>query len=1028
MKPERWQQIERIYYEVLKLEPAQREAFLVQSCAGDEALRNEVDNLLKGREEAGDFIKSPAVEVAARALFGADAGAPSQIPKPRPAKEDEKAVPGSGMDAERGKPVKQAPWWMYVIAAAFLICAVVRYYACYNHPDFNLGWTMQSTKSESGLLEVLITAVEPDSAAAKAGAQPGDVLLASNSDGLFQTPDQSKSGWYYWKTGRTYRIEIRRKEESKFIYLTLARKPLRDWWMIPGHRPALASLIISVIEFALAFLIAFRRPYDLTARWGALFIAMLGLLIIYGFNLGYGWHSTILGLPRVIGWLIVLLPKICEAVFASVGLTFTILFPRNFHDRRWIWVLAWLPAAMLLPLAVFSSHPPIHAFPRWWPNWYLTLGTALALACWLAMAAFLILNYRKLHDLNEQRRMRVIVAGAVITLLAYIPVTTAGHLPQWTYVSRLNTPPYSLLLILCCLGCVLPISMAYAILKHRVFDIRVMIRQGVWYGTARGALLSLVPIVAIIMAGDLVLHRSQPLGEILGQRGFLYAALAGGALMLHLCRKKWLMALDRRFFREQYNAQRVLHAVIEDIRTARSFEKSAPGVVLQIEAALHPQFAAILVRQPVDSSFRLLAGGNRALTPIAAGSRLMALIRMPDKPVEVSPEPTGWPRSHLPQEESDFLRRARIEWIFPISLTEGRKEALLAVGPKRSEMPYSQEDRELLQGIASSLALLLEQSPIVDTDSGGFKECPECGTCYDSDSDSCQKEGTALTPLPYPRLLAHRYRFEQRLGKGGMGVVYRSFDTELDRHVAIKLIHPHLTSSTEAAARFKQEARAAGGFAHPNVVTIYDYGVSGDGRAYLVMELLHGSTLRQELMGSHRLSPSRVCAVLSDVCAAVDAAHHRMLLHRDLKPENIFLASSERTETAKILDFGVVKSLTRSDEDPDANQTEPGRLIGTLKYMSPEELRGEPPSESWDLWALAVVAYEMLAGAHPFAGSTSLEIRYAILDNRLAPLQKHLPEAPAAWQQFFDNALAFNPASRPQSAFQLLHGFEQTIK
>lgn len=365
--------------------------------------------------------------------------------------------------------------------------------------------------------------------------------------------------------------------------------------------------------------------------------------------------------------------------------------------------------------------------------------------------------------------------------------------------------------------------------------------------------------------------------------------------------------------------------------------------------------------------------------------------------------------------------------VFPICLVEGRTEALLAVGPKRSESPYSREDQELLQGIAGSLALLLEQSPVVTVDSWGFKECPECGMCYDSDSDCCKNGGTALTPIPYPRVLGYRYRFEQRLGKGGMGIVYKSFDMELNRHVAIKLIHPFLTDNSEAAERFKREACVAAGFNHPNVVTVYDFNVAEGQRAYLVMELLRGSTLRQEMKQRHRLPVSRASGILTGVCAAVDAAHRQKLLHRDLKPENIFVASSEDAEIVKILDFGVAKSLIQSPEAHDLNQTEPGRLVGTLKYLSPEELHGEKPEISWDLWALAVVAYEMLTGMHPFRGTTSAEVRNAILDGHATALYDYLPDAPATWQNFFEKALSQDPVQRPQSADQLLLDFKQSI-
>jgi serine/threonine-protein kinase len=261
-----------------------------------------------------------------------------------------------------------------------------------------------------------------------------------------------------------------------------------------------------------------------------------------------------------------------------------------------------------------------------------------------------------------------------------------------------------------------------------------------------------------------------------------------------------------------------------------------------------------------------------------------------------------------------------------------------------------------------------------------------------------------------------------------MGVVYQSLDMELQRQVAIKLIHPDLTSSVEAAARFKQEARAAAGFTHPNVVTIYDFDVAADGRAYLVMELLKGVTLRQELKRVHRLTPFRAIEIFTGVCAAVETAHGRKLLHRDLKPENIFLTNSGQSVAAKILDFGVVKTLAQSDEETMEGQTEPGRLVGTPKYMSPEELRGERPKEGWDLWAVAVVAYEMLTGEHPFKGATSSEVRTNILDGKVTPLDRHLPEAPESWQRFFNRALACDAASRPQSAVQLLHDFKQSIQ
>jgi serine/threonine-protein kinase len=260
-----------------------------------------------------------------------------------------------------------------------------------------------------------------------------------------------------------------------------------------------------------------------------------------------------------------------------------------------------------------------------------------------------------------------------------------------------------------------------------------------------------------------------------------------------------------------------------------------------------------------------------------------------------------------------------------------------------------------------------------------------------------------------------------------MGMVYESLDTELRRHVAVKLIRPDLTARPEAVARFKREAQAAASFTHPNVVTVYDFGVAEDQRAYLVMELLQGSTLRQELNRRGRLPPSRASEIFNGVCAAVDAAHRLRLLHRDLKPENIFLSNSETIEVVKILDFGVAKPLVETDSTR-SSQTGPGMLLGTLKYMSPEELRGGKPAESWDLWALAVVAYEMLAGVHPFDDSTPMDIGNRILAGLATPLIAHIPEAPASWQRFFDRALSDNVESRQESSLQFYAEFRENVE
>jgi serine/threonine-protein kinase len=282
----------------------------------------------------------------------------------------------------------------------------------------------------------------------------------------------------------------------------------------------------------------------------------------------------------------------------------------------------------------------------------------------------------------------------------------------------------------------------------------------------------------------------------------------------------------------------------------------------------------------------------------------------------------------------------------------------------------------------------------------------------------------ALSGLVLPPVAA-RYAIRRELGRGGMGTVYEATDIELERSVAIKVMRGDLVDSAEAVARFKREARAAAAFSHPNVVTVYDVGFADDGRAYLVMELLAGESLRQAVRREKRLRAARVVSIMRGVCAAVDAAHRRRLLHRDLKPENVLLVQTGGTEVPKILDFGVVKRLDIGDETVLQGDTTPGQLLGTLAYMSPEQLRGLPPSASWDLWALGVMTYEMLTGTHPFPPDVR---RIADLDaRRVTPTARHGIEHGDRLDAFFAQALSHDIGDRPATPPEWLERLERAV-
>jgi serine/threonine-protein kinase len=485
--------------------------------------------------------------------------------------------------------------------------------------------------------------------------------------------------------------------------------------------------------------------------------------------------------------------------------------------------------------------------------------------------------------------------------------------------------------------------------------------------------------------------------------------------------------LDRRFFRDKYDAQQLFREIVEDIRRAESVEEVAQQVVGRVAEALHTQGCGLLVRKPGESLYRIVAAAppGSLSTDLPATNKLIPLVRVLECPVPITQAGTGWVGQQLPQVDKDFLQKAHIELLVPVALKEGSTEALLVLGGKLSEEPYSQEDTALLENVASALELLLMRGSALQP-GRAFEECPTCGSCYDTGTTRCKKESTPLVLVATPRMLAGRYRLEKRLGHGGMGKVYRATDMSLNRDVAVKMIRDEFFADQKAIDKFRQESQFTGSFAHPNVVTVYDFGVEAGQRVFLVMELLEGTTLRQELRASKRLDAARTLELFEGICAGVEAAHARGLIHRDLKPENIFLSKKDGRELVKITDFGIAKSLPQTVDE--TRDTMTGVLVGTMKYMSPEQLRGRPPSPLWDIWALAVVAYEAVCGCAPFVGEDSEALRIAILGTHFPPVTELWPDAPHRWQAFFERAFAHEEEQRAQSVTEFWREFRNCLE
>src|SRR3954454_20738457 len=208
------------------------------------------------------------------------------------------------------------------------------------------------------------------------------------------------------------------------------------------------------------------------------------------------------------------------------------------------------------------------------------------------------------------------------------------------------------------------------------------------------------------------------------------------------------------------------------------------------------------------------------------------------------------------------------------------------------------------------------------------------------------------------QLFADRYRLERRLGVGGMSTVQLAFDTRLERYVAVKLLAEHLAEDASFVSRFRREALAAARLVHPNIVQVFDFGSDrSSGRRFIVMEFVDGHSCAELLRDRGPMRPRDAVGVLAQACRGLDYAHRNGVVHRDVKPGNLLRNTDG---VVKLADFGIAKAAEQSDI------TKVGSVLGTAAYLSPEQARGEPAAPGSDLYALGVVAYQLMAGRRPY--------------------------------------------------------------
>ncbi len=292
-----------------------------------------------------------------------------------------------------------------------------------------------------------------------------------------------------------------------------------------------------------------------------------------------------------------------------------------------------------------------------------------------------------------------------------------------------------------------------------------------------------------------------------------------------------------------------------------------------------------------------------------------------------------------------------------------------------------------------------------------------------------------LTQDQPPSLIGQRlgvYQIERHIGRGGMGEVYLARDSRLDRPVAIKLLPASFHQDPDRVRRFQQEARATSLLNHPNIVTIHEVAESA-GLRFIVSEFVNGRTLR-DMIRANSLKLDQALDMVIQTASALAAAHQAGIVHRDIKPENIMVRPDGYV---KVLDFGLAKLTERLPQnlpgeqpaDVSANRseisTQTGTVMGTVKYMSPEQARGQKVDHRTDLFSLGVVLYEMITGRAPFEGETASHIIVVILEREPPPISQYAPDAPPELQKIMDNALRKNRENRYQTVGEMLDDLKE---
>ncbi len=743
---------------------------------------------------------------------------------------------------------------------------------------------------------------------------------------------------------------------------------VRERWLVMGGSSQAGFARIALLIVSLAFLVSgcaigWLRPGDRVARLYMMLAILVGIAM-----LPFGVFSG--ELRRLPARAVLAHARAAAPIMLAVGYQFFRRFPPGVREARiWavigvviaVWCALLVPAALVT--AVVLSRPAVEALPMViaYADWFVrydVLSSAFILVAFGASTAVLVRNHFAATEPAQRRKLRWVTVGLLGAMLPMASVFAWGVAVE---VMTWDTIPFddwirlqgiaSFFLI------VLPATFGYAVIRHRVLGVEVVFRNTLQYLLARSVLRAAIALPILLMVTRAIANPNRTIAHLLFDRpSYLALAMISAALLMFRPRlTRWL---DRRFFRDRSTRDQVLLEAIGRTGSGRHDLDDTVRVMSDaIMRAFHPRSLEVRLTQH-GRGFRVPADGEQTWSALDASAL------------------TG----------SESLL------VVPIGPGVPPRFGELRLGEKRSDEPYTGDERRLLDHVAAQIALAADHARLrnqimtaedervqvlarIDGAVNLVKECPRCGRCYDRTQDSCVDDDALLMhPLPVDRTIQGRYRLDRLIGRGGMGMVYSAADLRLGRVVAIKVMHA--TDADER--RFEREARALARLNHPNIVAVHDYGTVGSGLAFLVMEQLRGATLRQETRRLGPMPPRHVAVWLGPIAEAMIAAHAAGVIHRDLKPDNVYFAEEAGHVTPKVLDFGLAK-LSGVDMTTAPALTEPGRVMGTLAYMSPEQLEGKDIDERADIFSIGVMVIEALTGANPFQRRETLSTITAVL-------------------------------------------------